>query len=106
MDIVSGLKWSFFPASSALLLDMMYKFNDPRFELGGTASLSLFQPSNKTNSMSQRHKMGPKTADVGQVTENVQAVHTTCYEQKNKVNGLKVNNYTLLDCVFLLYYFF
>jgi hypothetical protein len=87
-----GLKWRFFPASTAVLLDMMYKFNDPRYELGGTAALSLLQPSNKTNAMSKRHKMGEKTKDVGQVSDPVHAVHTTCYEQKNKVNGLKVSS--------------
>lgn len=69
---------------------MVYKFNDPRYELGGEAALSILQPSNKTNAMSKRHKMGDRTKDVGQVWDMVHAVHTTCYEQKNKVNGLKV----------------
>lgn len=86
------LQWAFFPSSSAVLLDMVYKFNDPRYELGGLAALSILQPSNRTNALSQRHKMGEATKDVGQVHDAVQAVHTTCYEQKNKVNGLKSAN--------------
>eukprot|EP01040_Poterioochromonas_malhamensis_P007223 gene7223-7796_t len=76
-SMTGRLRWAFFPSSSAVLLDMVYKFNDPRYELGGIAALSILQPSNRTNALSQRHKMGEATKDVGQVHDAVQAVHTT-----------------------------
>lgn len=101
---VPGLRWSYFPAGSALLLDMMYKFNDPRYELGGTAAYDLFTVGNDTVGGSEgraqrlrarkgkRHIMSSRTLDVGTSNGDVYAVHTTCYEQKAKVLGLKAAN--------------
>ena len=66
MKSIPLLKWSYFPSDSAVLLDKIHKFEDKSFELGGEAAAKLF---NKKNSV---------------------AVHTTCYEQKSKVMGLKV----------------
>lgn len=62
-----GLKWQYLPAESAVLLDKIYKFDGiTTYELGGEAAEQVL------------HLKG---AD---------AVHTTCYEQKSKVMGLKV----------------
>ena len=66
MRSTRGLKWDYFEPNSAQLLDKIYKFEDKTFELGGEAALKIFQK------------------------KNVIAVHTTCYEQKSKVMGLKV----------------
>ena len=61
-----GLKWEYFDSDQAILLDKIYKFEDKTFELGGKASEEIFGGRNTV------------------------AVHTTCYEQKSKVMGLKV----------------
>lgn len=61
-----GLNWDYFPKGAAQLLDKMYKFDNKTFELGGEASDSAFK------------------------SKGAIAVHTTCYEQKSKVMGLKV----------------
>jgi hypothetical protein len=54
-------------ASQAVLLDKIYKFDrHTTYELGGEAAVRVLH-------------------DAG-----VDAVHTTCYEQKSKVMGLKV----------------
>ena len=66
MRSTQGLKWGYFSSDSAKLLDKIYKFEDKTFELGGEAALKIFEK------------------------KNVLAVHTTCYEQKSKVMGLKV----------------
>jgi len=65
-----GLRWEYFPAHSAVLLDKVYKLqhNMSGYELGGEAAMRVL-------------------ADKG-----VSAVHTTCYEQKTKVMGLKVTD--------------
>lgn len=61
------MKWQYLPAESAVLLDKIYKFDKiTTYELGGEAAEQVL------------HSKG---AD---------AVHTTCYEQKSKVMGLKV----------------
>ena len=62
------LKWNYFPENSAQLLDKIYKFEDTTFELGGMAAINILQ-----------------------IKKNTIAVHTTCYEQKSKVMGLKVS---------------
>jgi hypothetical protein len=61
------LHWKYFPESSAVLLDKIYKFekNKKQIELGGEATSIILK------------KRGAI------------AVHTTCYEQKTKVMGLK-----------------
>lgn len=61
-----GLIWHYIPTQSAVLLDKIYKFQDRSYELGGEAALRVLNDKGAT------------------------AVHTTCYEQKAKVNGLKV----------------
>ena len=62
-----GLRWEYFPAHSAVLLDKLYKLKHMSgYELGGEAAMRVL-------------------SDKG-----VSAVHTTCYEQKTKVMGLKV----------------
>ena len=66
MRSIDGLKWNYFDSNAALLLDKIYKFEDKTFELGGQASEIIFG------------------------ARNTVAVHTTCYEQKSKVMGLKV----------------
>ena len=63
-----GLKWSYFKVHNAVLLDKIYKFESTTFEIGGKAADDLF------------HKKGTIAA------------HTTCYEQKTKVMGLKAVN--------------
>jgi len=84
--------WRYFPASSAVLLDMVYKFNDPSYELGGEAATTLLTPlsSLKQQKKKTRHQMSSRTKDVGAIEDDVIAVHTTCYEQKSKIMGLKV----------------
>ena len=66
MRSTGGLQWDYFNSNQALLLDKIYKFEDKTFELGGKASEDIFGDRNTV------------------------AVHTTCYEQKSKVMGLKV----------------
>lgn len=66
MKQIGGLHWAYFKKDSAVLLDKIYKFEDTTFELGGAASSKIFKEK-----------------------ETI-AVHTTCYEQKSKVMGLKV----------------
>lgn len=64
-----GLKWEYIPEESAVLLDKIYKFDRiTTFELGGEAAERVL------------HEKG------------AYAVHTTCYEQKSKVMGLKVSD--------------
>jgi hypothetical protein len=61
------LRWEYIPEESAVLLDKIYKFDKiTTFELGGEAAERVL------------HEKG------------AYAVHTTCYEQKSKVMGLKV----------------
>lgn len=92
------LKWNFFPAGSAILLDMMYKYHDPRYELGGAAAHAILTMGGTNSSdrdgLKKRHIMSAKTKDVGSSSNHDQvfAVHTTCYEQKSKVQGLKAAN--------------
>lgn len=64
------LHWRYFSESSAVLLDKIYKFetNTKQIELGGEATSIILK------------KRGAI------------AVHTTCYEQKTKVMGLKAAN--------------
>lgn len=61
-----GLKWEYLPGKAAVLLDKIYKDHRTTYELGGEAALRLLND------------------------QGVYAVHTTCYEQKTKVMGLKV----------------
>ena len=81
------LKWNYFPENSAQLLDKIYKFEDTTFELGGMAAINILQ-----------------------IKKNTIAVHTTCYEQKSKVMGLKVSFsrlfFFLFHLVFLISFFF
>jgi hypothetical protein len=80
---------------------MVYKFHDPRYEFGGEAAVSVLNPAMSTydDRLFRRHytpvrkMVGSRTQDVGQVHKEggIQIVHTTCYEQKVKVNGLKVS---------------
>eukprot|EP01035_Chromulina_nebulosa_P019036 gene19036-24856_t len=63
-----GLKWKYFPMNKTILLDKIYKFQDQTYELGGLAAVKTL-------------------SSYGAV-----AVHTTCYEQKMKVMGLKASN--------------
>eukprot|EP01032_Pedospumella_encystans_P024341 gene24341-27535_t len=64
-----GLKWEYLPKQSTVLLDKIYKFEHiTTYELGGEAADRVLRD---------------KGAD---------AVHTTCYEQKSKVMGLKAAN--------------
>ena len=79
MRSTQGLKWGYFSSDSAQLLDKIYKFEDKTFELGGEAALKIFEK------------------------KNVLAVHTTCYEQKSKVMGLKVMKKSILS-EFLLFF--
>lgn len=73
-----GLKWQYLPDESAVLLDKIYKFDGiTTYELGGQAAELVLHD---------------KGAD---------AVHTTCYEQKSKVMGLKVC-FCVLMCSLLL----
>ncbi len=79
---------------------MLYKFYDPRYEFGGEAAVAVLNPSvsNYDDRLYSRHytpvrkMVGKRTQDVGRVDPHggIQIVHTTCYEQKVKVNGLKV----------------
>ena len=79
MKSIRGLHWAYFKTDSAVLLDKLYKFEDKTFELGGIAAFDIFKDR-----------------------ETI-AVHTTCYEQKSKVMGLKVTltllYFTLLNFV-------
>lgn len=81
---------------------MVYKYHDPRFEFGGEAAVAVLNPavSNHDERLYKLHykpvrkMVGARTQDVGQVNKEggIQIVHTTCYEQKVKINGLKVRN--------------
>ena len=74
-----NLKWNYFPENSAQLLDKIYKFEDTTFELGGMAAINILQ-----------------------IKKNTIAVHTTCYEQKSKVMGLKVSLFTVFFFIYLI----
>ncbi len=79
---------------------MLYKFYDPRYEFGGDAAVAVLNPSvsNYDDRLYSKHytpvrkMVGKRTQDVGRVDPHggIHIVHTTCYEQKVKVNGLKV----------------
>lgn len=63
------LRWEFIKQESAVLLDKIYKFEHlTTYELGGEAAVQVLQD------------------------RGAAAVHTTCYEQKTKVMGLKAAN--------------
>jgi hypothetical protein len=71
------MKWEYIPAKAAVLLDKIYKFDlITTYELGGEAADRVLHD---------------KGAD---------AVHTTCYEQKAKVMGLKVRFWRIDPPVF------
>jgi hypothetical protein len=61
------LQWEYFPNSSAVLIDKLYKFVNISIELGGELAAGILS------------SMDPPTV----------AIHTTCYEQRAKVMGLK-----------------
>lgn len=61
-----NLKWNYFPDSSTMLLDKVFKFDDNRIELGGAMSEKILKKKSTV------------------------AAHTTCYEQNAKMKGLKV----------------
>lgn len=63
----NGFKWEYFPNTSAVLMDKLWKFVNSSVELGGVVSQEILS---------------------GMVPSTV-AVHTTCYEQRTKVMGLK-----------------
>ena len=102
-----GLKWRYFPSGLAVLLDMVYKYNTPLYELGGQVAHDILVGKKDDTLLSaaasdgvalrtrkaNRQVLTGRTRDVGQVggeDKGVVAVHTTCYEQKIKVEGLKV----------------
>lgn len=62
------LTWAYFDSNTTVLLDKLYKFEDSRVELGGSIAEDI---------LSYRGAV---------------AVHTTCYEQKTKMMGLKAAN--------------
>ena len=71
-----GLRWEYLPSKQVVLLDKIYKFDHvTTYELGGAAAVRVL------------HDRG------------VDAVHTTCYEQKSKVMGLKVSCELICVCV-------
>jgi hypothetical protein len=104
-----GLKWRYFPADKVVLLDMVYKFHDPRYEFGGEAAVAVLNPvtSSHSEALFQRHyvpvrkMIGYRTQDVGRVSleGGIQLVHTTCYEQKVKINGLKASFHIRKDVI-------
>lgn len=64
----STVRWSYISKDSAVLLDKIYKFQEQSHELGGEAAINMLQ------------------------RKGAMAAHTTCYEQKTKVMGLKAAN--------------
>lgn len=64
----NGFKWGYASNNTAVLIDKVFKFQDMAVELGGEASDEI---------LGQRGAV---------------AVHTTCYEQKVKIMGLKAAN--------------
>ena len=64
----TGLHWAYWPRKRAPLLDKVFKFENKTFELGGEAAVRWFG------------------------TTGTVAVHTTCYEQRTKMMGLKATN--------------
>lgn len=88
-----------------MLLDKIYKFSDKNYELGGEAAVEVFSSDNNivfnSNSASKPKSSSANTNIAGGSrdaarTMKVHAVHTTCYEQKTKVMGLKVRRSMLL----------
>ena len=63
-----GFRWEYIPETTAVLIDKIYKFEDSTIELGGQAAVDNLRKKGAV------------------------AAHTTCYEQKAKVNGLKAAN--------------
>jgi hypothetical protein len=64
----TGTQWAYWPRKRAPLLDKVFKFENKTFELGGEAAVRWFG------------------------TTGTVAVHTTCYEQRTKMMGLKATN--------------
>ena len=72
-----------------MLLDKIYKFENKTYELGGEAALSVMNSTLIKNNKRVRRRKG-KMPEPERGT--AVAAHTTCYEQKAKVMGLKAAN--------------
>jgi len=68
-------------------LDKIYKFENKTYELGGEAAQAVMN-STLVKTRGRRKKIPERGSAV--------AAHTTCYEQKAKVMGLKVPGETRL----------
>lgn len=64
----ADLRWGYFSTNATVLLDKMYKFETPYLELGGDLAQDILDQ------------------------KGVVAVHTTCYENDRKADGLKSAN--------------
>lgn len=83
-----GFKWRYIPEHLAVLLDKIYKFENKTYELGGEAAQAVMNSTVVKNNKRPRRVKGKLVVAVER--GSAVAAHTTCYEQKTKVNGLKV----------------
>ena len=85
-----------YPSSQAVLIDKYFKFADMGIELGGEAAASMMKaahdPTEQFYTGQNREAAHLLSGDDVGATAQAIAVHTTCYEQKMKVAGLKASN--------------
>ena len=91
-----GFKWRYIPSSQAVLIDKYFKFADMGIELGGEATQKMFRaardPTEQFYTGKHREDLHLLAGDDINATSQAVAIHTTCYEQKMKVAGLKAAN--------------
>jgi hypothetical protein len=68
-------------------LDKIYKFDNKTYELGGEAAVAVMNSTVIQNPVKRLRNKDGKLIVQRSVAI---AAHTTCYEQKSKVMGLKV----------------
>ena len=93
-----GFRWKYIPSSQVVLIDKYFKFADMAVELGGECTDGIFRhakdPTEQFYQARSFRRNGAHLMESDQVKRTSQAiaVHTTCYEQRMKVDGLKAAN--------------
>lgn len=85
----NGLKWDYF--NGTVLIDKVYKFKTKNIELGGDITESILNNEKITTKMNDNDKRYYDNIYLSLPNITV-ATHTTCYEQRSKIHGLKATN--------------
>ncbi len=85
----NGLKWDYFDGT--ILIDKVYKFKTKNIELGGDLTESILKNEQIIMKMSDNDKKYYDNTYLALPNFTV-ATHTTCYEQRSKIHGLKATN--------------